>query len=77
MRRRYIFTVKGRGSFPFEMLARDQAFPADETQADVIRYACPTQAPAHEITFITYQHAGPSHAGWADCEWPIIKVSSE
>lgn len=73
MSRLYQFRVTGAGSFPFKQLARDQAWPASEREAELIELACPTQAPPQTITFASYRE--PNVQQWRAAKWPVERVS--
>lgn len=74
MVRVYRYYVAGCGSFPFKLLARDQAWPADDSQAELIELACPTQAPRQMICLAS--HAHPTVNAWAASKWPVLKVDA-
>lgn len=64
------FAVRGSGSFPFHLLARDQCWPATEHEAQKIVLACPTVAPPQLIVMAT-DRTFPSADAWAQAKWPI------
>lgn len=71
--RLYSFRVTGAGSFPFRLLALSRAWPASETEAELIEYACPTQAPQQTITLHSHEH--PNLKLWSAARWPVSQVS--
>jgi hypothetical protein len=68
------FTVRGSGNFPFELLSRDQCFPANVVEADAIRMACPTVADERTITLATARMDGPTTVLWQQARWPVIAI---
>lgn len=68
------FTVTGEGSFPFEMLFIDRAWPASAADAETIVYACPTQAPRYSVTLASYQPPTPER--WREHKWPVQRIQS-
>jgi hypothetical protein len=71
MARLRYFTVRGSGNFPFQLLSRDECFPASLTEADKIALACPTVAPEQSITLATARGTFTPSA-WKEARWPII-----
>jgi len=70
----YRYTVAGCGLFPFKLLAADQAWPADESQAHLIELACPTRAPRQVICLAS--HAHPNVTRWKEENWPVQRVNA-
>lgn len=69
----YWFSVVGRGSFPFKMLAKSRAWPKDESASSNIEFSCPTVAP--EATVILFSNKQPTREDyelWKKENWPII-----
>ena len=71
----HYFLVSGCGSFPFELLAEEKAWPASIADAKRIELACPTQAPEVSITFA--KHGPPLMlAQWRKKGWSVKWESS-
>lgn len=69
------FSVRGSGSFPFDMLVLSRAWPASDSDAEKITLACPTVAPEQVIHFAT-QHdiSGLIMGLWREKKWPITTL---
>lgn len=66
------FTVRGSGNFPFELLSRDECFPANVLQADALRMSCPTIADEREIIMASARRESPTHSAWKVAKWTVI-----
>jgi hypothetical protein len=71
MSRLRYFTVRGSGNFPFNLLSRDECFPANTAEAERISLACPTVAPEQSITLATARGTFTPTA-WKEARWPVI-----
>lgn len=70
----YRYQVAGDGSFPFALLAEDQAWPASHAEAEKIMLACPTVAPRQFIMLASYAH--PNVNRWKEEKWPVRRVDA-
>ena len=69
------FAVKGNGSFPFQLLALDECYPASPQEADKITLACPTVAPTQTIRLCSHNLDTPHTQAWKEANWPVEHVS--
>lgn len=70
--RRKIFAVKGKGSFPFELLAIDKCYPVDGKAAEAILLSCPTvTADEYTVVLETCNESSPHSNLWRHKKWPI------
>jgi hypothetical protein len=74
MARLRFFSVRGNGSFPFEMLYIDSCFPSSLADAEQIALACPTVAPEQTIMLASHALDPPSIRVWEEKKWPIKYV---
>lgn len=68
----HTFIVEGRGEFPFDMLRRDQAWPADTTSAMAMDGRGLRRV---AITASCLRHITP--ARWESFGWPVVQGFDE
>lgn len=73
------YTVRGSGSFPFDMLRYDQSFPAGSEDAHMMNGG--SDAGSREITLARYtrskENAMPTLRRWISFGWTVIKDTIE
>lgn len=66
-----VYTVRGPGRFPLDMLRYDQAVPASETDASYI--AATLADPSRDRTLITLRGVKPpTEARWRSFGWQVL-----
>lgn len=68
----FYFCVKGKGDFPFQMLATSKAYPVDRHEAHKIALSCPTVAPEQSIWLETSHSGNVNIKLWEMEKWSVI-----
>ncbi len=70
----WVFTVRGEGSFPFDMLRYDRAFPQTETDSTRMGWS-PRIGPhgPREVSLIT-ESSAPTDGRWESFGWTVVRV---
>jgi hypothetical protein len=75
MVRRYWFSVRGAGDFPFRMLSVCNCWPATNNDAHNIALACPTVAPEQTIILASDKKLESKEIKlWNETKWQLIRI---
>jgi hypothetical protein len=69
-----VFTVKGLGQFPLDMLRYDNAWPNSEADSSLMQAEDLGRLAHREITLRSL--TGPTAARWSSFGWEVTEVSS-
>lgn len=72
----YRFTVRGRGSFPIDMLRYDRATPYNEVDSNSISRAMHV-GPWESVDVELISQRPPTEDRWASFSWQVVTVAGE
>ena len=70
----HIFTVKGYGPFPIDMLRYDRCWPASEEDAAQAQYPGSDGATVRLVAHESNRHWQPTRARWESFGWKVIET---
>lgn len=65
-----LFTVEGRGEFPWDMLRYDECWPRGSQDVSGLI----TERPRRPILLCTYKPSGPTVARWESFGWTVTAI---
>lgn len=71
--RRYLFVVRGRGTFPFDMLRYDSCFPFSSADAALMESHEYEQREVRLVTHTTRVRWYPEAGRWSSFLWTVVK----
>jgi len=68
---RYEFVVSGAGTFPFDMLSHDRAYPANIEEASKLNEYGPERRYVKLVSASSVREWTPHQAGWKTFGWRV------
>lgn len=69
----HTFTVRGRGTFPLDMLRRDKCYPRQETDSNAMRREQGADTRDVQVQHVTTgAHWHPCFGRWASFGWEVV-----